>query len=225
MNTAHNCILSWRDQEKEGDMSATFKVNKTVIQKEMLHRMQNAVIIVVVVFQFSTDALSQTSDSLKCWSNEDRLKWSDFRGVKPTDANSSHLKAASAIRMIPTPFRKGDILSYKVKLVFRKYEAWKTDTTEYLLAHEQLHFDIAELSVRKLRKAIRGIARANPNPTSEDFFSVIEKAYVESGNMQAAYDEDTAHGVITEAQAKWKEKVCLELKKLQDFASTLGDCE
>jgi hypothetical protein len=191
----------------------------------MFHRMLKVVIVVVFVFHFSTDVLSQTTDSLKCWSNVDKLKWSDFRGVKPKDARSSYLKAASAIRITPIPFRKDDILYYKVKLVFRKYEAWKTDTAEYLLAHEQLHFDIAELSVRKLRKAIKDITEAIPNPTSEDFFPAIEKTYVESAGMQAAYDEDTAHGVITESQAAWKKKVCLELKKLEEYASTPADCE
>ncbi len=191
----------------------------------MFYRILTGVIILVSVFRFSTDVLSQTTDTLKCWNSEDKLKWSDFRGVKPKDRSSSHLKAASAIRIIPTPFMKNDILSYKVKLVFAKYEAWTTDTGGYLLAHEQLHFDIAELSVRKLRKAMLGITKVNPNPTSKDFFSVIERAYLETSNIQAAYDEETAHGVITESQAKWKEKVRLDLKELQDFASTPADCE
>jgi hypothetical protein len=191
----------------------------------MHHRMLKAAIVAVFVFHFSADVLSQTTDSLKCWSSEDRLKWTDFRGVKPKDAGSSFLKAASAIRITPIPFRKDDILNYNVKLVFKKYEAWTTDTANYLLAHEQLHFDIAELSVRKLRKAIHGIMKATPNATSEDFFLAIDKAYNETAAMQAKYDDDTAHGVIAEAQSAWEKKVCFELKQLKEYASTPADCK
>jgi hypothetical protein len=182
-------------------------------------------IMVVFVTHLSADLLSQDTDSLKCWSSNNKLKWSDFRGKKPEDASVSYLKAVSSISIIPLPFRKNDILCYKVKLVFEKYESWKTDTADYLLGHEQLHFDIAELSVRKLRKAIRGIMEASPNPTSEDFFLVIDKLYAESGDMQEAYDKDTAHGIIAESQAKWRKKVCLELKQLKQYASTPADCE
>mgnify|MGYP003411338995 CR=1 FL=1 len=62
-------------------------------------------------------------------------------------------------------------------------------------------------------------------PTSYRTTLALARAYLETSNIQAAYDEETAHGVITESQAKWKEKVRLDLKELQDFASTPADCE
>jgi hypothetical protein len=181
--------------------------------------------VVIFTVNFSPEVLSQNTDSLKCWSSGDRLNWRDFRGKKPEDPSVSYLKAISSITIIPLPCRKNGILSYQFKLLFKKYESWKTDTADYLLAHEQLHFDIAELSVRKLRKVMRDIMERKSNPTSEDFFPVIDKLYAESANMHTAYDDDTAHGIIAESQAQWQKKVSLELKQLKDYASTVADCK
>ncbi|HEY5750639.1 MAG TPA: DUF922 domain-containing protein [Chryseolinea sp.] len=127
--------------------------------------------------------------------------------------------------MLTIPFLKNDLLRYRVNLAFEKFDSWKTDTADYLLAHERLHFDIGELCARKLRKAIQDIEKKIPNPTKQDFQPVFQKLYAENASMQDAYDKDTAHGIIAESQAQWKEKVGLELKKLKDFASTQADCE
>jgi hypothetical protein len=175
---------------------------------------------VVFVTHLSSDLLSQGTDSLKCWSSTDQLKWSDFKGEPPGDGNS-YFRALSWCRVEPILIRKNKGFSYRIKSVFNRYKSWKTDTAGYLLAHEQLHFDITELLARKLRKAIE----AAPDPTGEAFDPVIQKLYQECAYMQDAYDEDTAHGIIAESQAAWKKKVCLELEQLKEYASTPADCE
>jgi hypothetical protein len=177
-------------------------------------------IALVFVTHLSSDLCSQDTDSLKCWSSTDRLKWSDFRG-KPPGGGNNHLRAVTLSTVAPILVKKDSGFSYRVKSVFERYESWKTDTADYLLAHEQLHFDITELLARKLRKAIQ----AAPDPTGESFDPVIQKLYQECADMQEAYDKDTAHGIIAESQAKWKRKVCLELKQLKDYTSTPADCK
>lgn len=181
-------------------------------------------IIIVFFVQVSADALSQNTDSLKFWCNKDKLRWDDFKGKIPDNGNS-YLSAGTGYGLIPVRTRKNDLLSYDITLVFKKYESWKKDTAEYLLAHEQLHFDIAELYARKLRKAIQDVPKTNRNPTEEVFNTVIQKLYLENASMQRKYDEETIHGIIAESQIKWEKKISLELKNLEKYASMRTDCQ
>ena len=186
--------------------------------------MSRLILGIVFFVHISLDILSQDADSLKCWCKNDKLKWSDFRGKKPEDEDS-FLGARTAIGIIPLAFRKDDALNYQVKVVVRRYDSWKTDTAKHLLIHEQLHFDIAELTARKLRKAIEGLRRTIPKPTAQDFRAVIQKLFGEDANMQAQYDKDTVHGIIAESQIKWEKKISLELKNFEKYASRRADCE
>jgi hypothetical protein len=181
-------------------------------------------LVVVFLVHISADALSQKTDSLKCWCKGDKLKWSDFRG-KESENKGSYLKAISAIGLLPTSFEKNDLLDYQIKVVFRRYHSWNTDTAKHLLIHEQIHFDIAEFTARKLRKAIQGIKEAIPKPSEKDFDEVFELLYLENVNMQRKYDEDTLHGILANSQIDWEKKVSLELKKLEKYASTSADCK
>jgi hypothetical protein len=193
-----------------------------MIQRMILRDMKMLRLIAILfVTHLSSDLLSQDTDSLKCWSSTDRLRWSDFRGKPPGDGNNLHLRAVSWSGVEPILVEKNTGFSYRVKSVFKRYNSWRTDTANYLLAHEQLHFDITELLARKLRKAIQ----AAPDPTGESFAPVIQKLYQECADMHDAYDKETAHGIIAGSQAKWKKKVCLELKQLKEYASTPADCE
>jgi hypothetical protein len=185
----------------------------------------SGLLVVLWVTYISPDVLSQDTDSLKCWSTSNKLKWSDFKGKKPDDAYSADLHAASGCRLNAIPFFKDGLLRYQVTIAFIRYESWKSDTADYLLKHEQLHFDIAELYARKIRKAIQGIVKAIPKAKESDFRPVIQKLYGESADAHAAYDKETYHGIITDRQATWEKKISIELKQLNDYASTIADCQ
>jgi hypothetical protein len=181
-------------------------------------------IVIFLGIQIPMNLLSQDTDSLKCWSSNDRLKWSDFRGKRPEEGDLSNLSAFTGYKFIIIPLKRDALLDYRVKMIFKKYESWKIDTTGYLLKHEQLHFDIGELYARKIRRAIQGVLDRIPNPTENDFRLVIRKLYAENADMQDAYDNDTYHGIIKESQTKWERKIELELKTLDKYASTPLDC-
>ncbi len=182
-------------------------------------------IVIIFAAHASTNGLSQNTDSLKCWCANERLEWDDFKGKVPEDEYSSNLRALTAYRFVPLRIEKNGMLGYRIQLVFKKYESWKTDTASDLLAHERLHFDIAELSARKLRNGIQHIMVTVPNPKPQDFALLIQKLYAEDADMQTAYDDDTIHGIDAQSQAWWEEKVCSELNKLKSFESTSKDCK
>ena len=170
-------------------------------------------------------SLSQDCDSLKCWKENDKLTWTDFKGSMPEGDTSLNLNANTVYRLQSFARETNGSLSYDIKLTFLRYRSWTTDTSANLLRHEQLHFDIGELYARKLRKAIQWILKTNPNATEEDFKTIIHKIYRENTATQTRYDEETLHGIISEAQAEWEETVVLELKQLVGYASKNEDCQ
>lgn len=81
------------------------------------------------------------------------------------------------------------------------------------LAHEQLHFDIAELMARRL--AVRLIPIEGRGATPEEAGEALTRrlretfdaGLAEAGEMQQRYDGETAHGARKKQQKKWAEEV------------------
>jgi hypothetical protein len=88
---------------------------------------------------------------------------------------------------------------------------------EYILAHEQLHFDITELHVRKFRRQISDVK------VSQSLGSVLDKLHLninkELAAMQNQYDSESNNSINKEAQAKWIVYVVKELKKYEAYKS------
>lgn len=169
---------------------------------------------------------AQNLDSLLCWSSQTKLKWEDFRGSIPVGKNQlASFKAICSSNIILRPYRETDTsrYTYKVKAVFRRYESWTKDSTKRLLAHEQLHFDIAEVYVREIRKAIKELGKAYAL-TDEYIQSYIRKLLSERKLRNEDYDRATAHGLIKKEQLKWAQKITTELETLSAYASTSNDC-
>lgn len=111
------------------------------------------------------------------------------------------------------------ILQISIFACFAKKESWvHPDKKEApLLTHEQLHFDICELFVRKLRKKISEtpLSLLNSDNQIKALFEESWNAYQVNQNL---YDEETEHGLIEAAQKKWINNVKEELNTLAEFA-------
>ena len=85
-----------------------------------------------------------------------------------------------------------------------------------LLRHEQLHFDLAELTAGKIR---RQLAEMNGICAKPDRDAEIEKIVVQLtsdfGQEQSVYDDETAHGTKAQIQQQWATRVgnALESRK------------
>ncbi len=99
---------------------------------------------------------------------------------------------------------------------FYKDKSWVTSRTDGLLAHEQLHFDIAELYARKIRKKFSELKSVN-----EQRFAVYASAYEllwqECREYQKMYDSQTKNGILTEENNIWINKVLNEIMELNEF--------
>ena len=163
----------------------------------------------------SQDNVDAALDELS-WNEYYRLQWDDFQGEP--DKNSLG-DAATAVRIKAKPFIVKKKIHYDVVAIFTRNKSWYRDTSPELLAHEQLHFDIAELYARKIRRQIAEMKRQGVNDI-KTFNTAIHELLLESNLVDAQYDAETLHGAMTRKQAAWSDKIKGELASLKKFGKT-----
>ena len=155
------------------------------------------------------------------WNEERRLTWRDFN-ADPNSNSDAVALTASGITFgysVKTSGRKIVSFSYTVEAHFYPNKSWylSNRANDYILAHEQLHFDITELYARKFRQHLERLV-ANQNVKKQ--MNQIHKAINEAlSKTQNTYDEQTQHSIKTEAQKYWKNYITEELQKLDKYKS------
>jgi hypothetical protein len=156
------------------------------------------------------------SNEILAWTEDYKLTWDDFKGAP----GSNKYEAASALVMSYAVCKRSiwnGKVSLKVDCAFDKNASWvSVQKTDLLLRHEQLHFDIAELFARRLRKEF-AINKLNVDNVDFKAKSLSDKVFMEYKNFSSFYDIDTAHGTIVEKQSAWEQKIKKELKALENF--------
>ena len=77
-----------------------------------------------------------------------------------------------------------------------------------LLEHEQLHFDMAEVAVRKIRARFQDFKSACAEPGGTDpVQQMIVQADRELQEEQQRYDRETGHGVNAGVQDQWRRRI------------------
>ena len=145
-----------------------------------------------------------TSDDQFPWTKGRKLTWADFKG-KPVKSNFAAALTFTDIQ-INASLIDGQ-LNVEVKNYFDSKLSWtKNKESTSLLAHEQLHFDITELYTRIIRKKMKEIIseEAIRNGTLNKESSKLLKEWKE---FQLQYDSETNHGVLSNKQKEWEQKV------------------
>ena len=150
-----------------------------------------------------------------CWTEEIKLRWSDFQGI-PDSTSSGLAGCASTLEAIG--FWDNGLPNFKVTNCFNKIHSWAKDTASNdLLKHEQLHFDIAEIHARKLRKTIDSLRFVNVDDMNV-YSDRIEYILDLRDSVNIQYDTETAHSIYRLKQKEWEEKITNLLKELDDYS-------
>lgn len=147
------------------------------------------------------------------WNEFYQLSWDNFNG-KPTGESIGD--AGTAVKIQAKPYIVDNKIYYNVYALFDRQKSWVMETSPALLAHEQLHFDIAELYARKVRKKVAELS-ANNEKDLKMYNKTINKILKESNRADRQYDMETLHGGLTKQQEKWRAKVEFEMKKLHKY--------
>lgn len=154
---------------------------------------------------FSLNSTNHSYAEEITWSADRRLNWDDFKGV-PSGKKVTGAVTYSTIKAVPTVSGFwNNRVDVEVKAVFRCDRSWAKDRakeSEYLLNHEQRHFDIAEIYARKIREALEKY-EITPNNYPRIKAQVIEKLFREYVDFDEQYDHLTVHGLKKTVQEEW----------------------
>ncbi len=167
---------------------------------------------------FATTILQAQGDSFDKneqleWNEFYKLSWTDFKGEPGANAAGD---AGTSVKIIAKPYLVKNQVKYDVYVLFNRNKSWKRDESAELLAHEQLHFDLAELYARMIRKTIYQLSEKGVHEIKV-FNKAIHQLLEESNEADRQYDIETLHGALDRKQAEWSEKVKSELAGLKAY--------
>jgi len=155
-----------------------------------------------------------TEDEIVAWRPERRLLWDDFL-CAPQKLGDAVASTSTSLG-ISYQVKDGE-LTYTITCNFSKKKSWGLLKTEYILAHEQAHFDITELHARRLYEALYNY-QFNPETFKKDIATIYERIVKEKEAMQEAYDGETDHSRKRAKQYEWLEKINTMLEETESFA-------
>lgn len=138
-----------------------------------------------------------------------KLAWDNFNGKPPATGNEAALTSSGFGFGAGMKYKEGKgTLNITVYCFFMKNKSWVKPNrkTDYILNHEQHHFDISYLAMAKFINALQQI-----NFTMANYSAKLNEAYDESydymTSMQDEYDTQTKNGQLKDKQAEWVTKI------------------
>ena len=146
------------------------------------------------------------TDHAFAWSAARRLVWSDFQGPPPSEGSEG---AKTTYALYSAWKCRGDAFQYRVVAGFRTMQSWvkpvvlrDSAQSRSILAHEQVHFDLAEVHARLMRRYFAGLAGACRKSDAQ-LSAIVQRLEDETSADQRRYDAETNHGLLAERQAQW----------------------
>lgn len=137
------------------------------------------------------------------------LTWSDFKSKYRRSNKYAAMVMPNIAYDQDEKIEAGIIhVTLTLKTFLAKSDCWLgvSYKDDYMLNHEQRHFDVAKIITEQFRQQIQ---KAKVNP--DTYEAVINMQYLESyrdmNKMQKAYDTETAHGLNRAAQQNWNKRL------------------
>lgn len=156
------------------------------------------------------------NDSLLLWRKDRFLTWSDFKGVPVTQKKMGiHQAAASATGpvFVHREDDNGNLIPYPVSY-FYKSLSWSISKDSILLQHEQLHFDIKELYIRKMRVKFMNL-KGQDIYDSEVYQNISSEILDECNETQIKFDKEVSFNKIK--QNEWRKCIDRKLEELKEY--------
>ena len=170
--------------------------------------------LLLAAFIFPLLILLQRDDDYIKWQEERKLTWDDFKAVP--------VKMGSTAAMTTTHLGFGysisnGVITYKIDCRFETKKSWGLVKNDWILKHEQGHFDIAELFARKLNQQTSEY-KLNRNSFKTDLDAIYKSVVDEKEKYQQLYDDETDYSRDKKKQEDWLKKIEKELKETKDWA-------
>ena len=150
------------------------------------------------------------------WDENTKLTWANFKDTLITGSN----RAAETYSGFKMDFAQSSQNSATITIYSEMDPArsWvdSTKKNDYLLSHEQYHFNITEYWTRKLRQDILATRFTTKN-LKETLTELRKETLRQSREMQKEYDADTKHSLLKDQQKKWEKRIDELLKETEKY--------
>lgn len=140
------------------------------------------------------------------WHSHPELTWDDFEGEVAEDSQY----AAMSYWYI---YYRWEGNKVRAESCFQTSKAWIREgkQSDYLLKHEQLHFDIAQLHIRLFQKKLETAT------STTQVKKLFDESLRAAKQMQVQYDEESEHSRNKSEQRRWNNWVADQLEQLDGY--------
>nr|WP_299341944.1 DUF922 domain-containing protein [Allomuricauda sp.] len=142
------------------------------------------------------------------WSPDLKLTWADFKGkIPPAAVPAATTASGISYRYSANLIHHEVDLDFEVTAFFYPNESWYKPEVcdDLILSHEQLHFDIAELFARKMRRELERTSFSDN--VKAEIRRIYKDILQELQDYQERYDWETNFSRNREKQLEWNERV------------------
>lgn len=175
--------------------------------------MKNLILLLSLYFPLVLFS-QQDSESIP-WSETRKLSWDDFKAAPQRNGDVAALTATNLGFSYNVINGK---VSFTIECHFEKSRSWGWVKNDWILQHEQGHFDIAEIFARKLYKAVSEYV-FNKASFQKDLDAIYKNVVAEKEQFQLAYDNETDYSRKKNNQEEWLKKIAAELNQHKLWAS------
>jgi hypothetical protein len=156
------------------------------------------------------------------WKADRPLTWSDFKG-RPTTRNWRHAASIHFHMCCDVKDVKTSGADIAIRCFCYPEKNWKrpNELSDFLLKHEQTHFDITELYARKARKKVaecRHWYRSNGHFRYGKLGRIYHRYWWGCCIKQLWYDTQTRHSIRKDRQIAWNKAVADALGTYRQYA-------
>jgi len=171
-------------------------------------------VLLLAAFAFPLLFSSQLEDDFIKWNEDRKLTWDDFKAPAQKLGNT----AAMTTTHLGFSYNvKNGNVTYAIDCRFEKNKSWGLVKNDWILKHEQGHFDIAEIFARKLNKDISEY-EFNRTSFQKDLDGIYRSVVDEKEKFQQQYDDETDYSRNKTKQEEWMKKIESDLKLTKPWA-------
>ena len=157
------------------------------------------------------------------WTETGKLNWNNFKS-KTNNQRGQNVVAYTNCGWIYSYVRSSNPktpIKITIETVFNEEKSWKDvkRINDYVLLHEQKHFDVAEVFSRKLRKEVAEKVRSGAD-FDKYFKGIYNRILKEYQDFQRAYDGETKNGIVEEKQSEYNRIIAEELENYKSYKTS-----
>jgi hypothetical protein len=172
------------------------------------------IIYFLLAFYLPLSTSYKQDDDYIRWQESKKLTWDDFKAPPLKIGNTAALTTTHLGFSYSVSHGK---VSYKIDCGFQKSRSWGLVKNDWILKHEQGHFDVAEIFARKLYKQVSEY-KFNKSSFQKDLDAIYQSVMDEKEKYQQQYDDETDYSRNKPKQEDWMKKIETALKQNKEWA-------